>query len=541
MVISISQNQLSLRNRSRKVVAFTELTEAVASKRTAAKILGLPRTNLQRWRLSSCQQDLLGCFFTTPEGGQLLQRIVIAAHFVIQYRGKGIRSVGEFIELAGLSSWVASSHGALHSFSRRFEQELIAIGGVLRSQLAENMPRRKIVVSQDETFHRSRPCLVAMDVISNFILTEEYSEQRTKEDWDRVMDQSLKGLNVEIISATSDEGTAIVSHVKNTLGVAHSPDLFHIQQEIRKATFAPLRSQENSFEKLQEKAQKQLKKAEMHHGLDSNQAEERRQELRLREYGLAERRVRRKTVREEVKGMGSIYHPVDLTTGHLVKPEGVRAALKSCFVKIWDCVERAGLNDSCKQRIRKAQTMIEPMYQYLVFFFFQLRLFIGELSLESVEETFFENILFPLAYVEHAYKKLDKQGKGALRPILEELQNKARAGPVQGERLQWLESKAREAASHFQRSSSCVEGRNGVLSMMHHGFHGLAADRLQALTIIHNYYVKRADGTTAAGRFFGKEPASLFEEVLKKVELPGRPRAKWRIDRKGAKPRRLAA
>ena len=72
-----------------------------------------------------------------------------------------------------------------------------------------------------------------------------------------------------------------------------------------------------------------------------------------------------------------------------------------------------------------------------------------------------------------------------------------------------------------QTSSSCVEGRNGRLSLYHHGQGPLHKERLQALTVWHNYGCERWDGTTAAERFFGSKPRPLFEWLLERMpELP---------------------
>ncbi|MEW6736820.1 MAG: DUF6399 domain-containing protein, partial [Acidobacteriota bacterium] len=75
----------------------------------------------------------------------------------------------------------------------------------------------------------------------------------------------------------------------------------------------------------------------------------------------------------------------------------------------------------------------------------------------------------------------------------------------------------------FQRSSSCVEGRNGQFSLRHHSLHRIGIRKLQALTIVHNYFIKRRDGTTAAQRFFGSKPADLFQWLIDRVSLPARP------------------
>jgi len=53
---------------------------------------------------------------------------------------------------------------------------------------------------------------------------------------------------------------------------------------------------------------------------------------------------------------------------------------------------------------------------------------------------------------------------------------------------------AEHMARQFQRSSSAVEGRNGCLSQMYRNGRGLNKKRLNALTVIHNYGIKREDG-----------------------------------------------
>ncbi|MDF1584114.1 MAG: DUF6399 domain-containing protein [Methyloprofundus sp.] len=71
------------------------------------------------------------------------------------------------------------------------------------------------------------------------------------------------------------------------------------------------------------------------------------------------------------------------------------------------------------------------------------------------------------------------------------------------------------------RSSSAVEGRNGCLSQMHHKGRGITESRLRALTIIHNYGLKRSNGTTAAERLLATEFPALFSWLLEQMgELP---------------------
>ncbi|MCP4457984.1 MAG: hypothetical protein GY816_08170 [Cytophagales bacterium] len=75
--------------------------------------------------------------------------------------------------------------------------------------------------------------------------------------------------------------------------------------------------------------------------------------------------------------------------------------------------------------------------------------------------------------------------------------------------------------SNFQRTSSAVEGRNGWLSQMHHNGRGLSPKRLKALTVLHNYYLKRTDGTTAAERAFRQKFPDPLEWVVSRMgDLP---------------------
>ena len=83
---------------------------------------------------------------------------------------------------------------------------------------------------------------------------------------------------------------------------------------------------------------------------------------------------------------------------------------------------------------------------------------------------------------------------------------------------------AKTLAEVFQRSSSNVEGRNGYLSLRNHQLRGLEHPRKrECLTAVHNFCLTRADGTTAAERFFGQKPRSMFAAILASVDIPPAP------------------
>jgi hypothetical protein len=139
--------------------------------------------------------------------------------------------------------------------------------------------------------------------------------------------------------------------------------------------------------------------------------------------------------------------------------------------------------------------------------------------------------LIPAYYLKRVAKKArTAQERQQLRALSEEILARARSpdglwGALPADVQLDLERKAQQCADIFQRSSSCVEGRNGQLSLRHHGLHQLTTRKLRALTVLHNYLVRREDGSTAAERFYGVAPRNLFEWLLQHLPVPARPHA----------------
>jgi hypothetical protein len=517
--------------KARKWIAYQELTHADTgySQRVASRIIKIPRCTLQYWHHSSIAEDELDAFFSTDIGLSLLHKTVLAAVFVIQYRNCGSRGLQEFLQLSGLDRWAASSTGAVHNFTHRVEAEIAAFGEEQRKVLSDGMARRKIALSEDETFHVGRPCLVAIEVLSNYILVEQYTEQRREEDWNKTVKAALQGLNVEIISSTIDGGTALVAHVKQELKVETSPDLFHVQQDFSQATAGPLKAQERELEKDLEKAEKALNRAMKKNGPGSREAQEAEKIKDLKTYGLGLKKNRSEVVKDAIKGIGQDYHPIDPKSGQWQALGEVQLKLGSHVEKIEAASREASLSESCVKRINKAKNQIAPMLSYLAYFFLLSKRYVEDLDMTPGIYQFFMEVLIPLAYCELVFKKTPTKQRKALETNLERLRLKAGEGPLQGDELGHYRERATEVASWFQRSSSCVEGRNGVLGMKHHGFHRLSQKRLNALTVVHNFHVQRSDKTTAAERFFNKRHATLFETILHKTSPLGKPRKREKV------------
>ena len=140
-------------------------------------------------------------------------------------------------ECTKINKLAACSFGKLQQDVVVMENEIIAFEKIEKFRLSEGMEKKKITIAQDETEQKGKPILVAIEPVSDFILAEKCSDKRDAESWAKAIQEGVADLNIEIIQSTSDQGSAIKKYRETYLGGAsHSPDLFHIENEIHKAT-----------------------------------------------------------------------------------------------------------------------------------------------------------------------------------------------------------------------------------------------------------------------------------------------------------------
>jgi hypothetical protein len=92
------------------------------------------------------------------------------------------------------------------------------------------------------------------------------------------------------------------------------------------------------------------------------------------------------------------------------------------------------------------------------------------------------------------------------------------ADPLTKEYLQddWI-NWAQSMVLKYQRSSSAIEGRNARLTQHYFSARGIRRSHINSLTILHNFWIKRRDKTTAAERLCGFKPPDLFEYILENM------------------------
>jgi Family of unknown function (DUF6399) len=517
------------------------------SLRQAAKALEVPRSTLQAWRAyheSLDEHPAVVAFFHSAPGLAFLHRLVVAIHLVCTEVGAcGIRLVCLLLNLTALDRFVAASYGIQQQVNRQVEEAIVTYRREESARLAKDMPAKAITLAQDETFTGGL-CLVAMEPKSNYIVLEQAAHARDQATWQTLMEQALSGLNCQVIQSTSDEAPGLLAYVEHRLGAHHSPDVFHVQHELVKAVSGPLATKQRAAAKAASEAQERLEHVQAQRQGAGATPEKRppgrppklpiSQEQLAQDAQVASQEcerlsAQREQIAQSIRAIGQAYHFVDLERGVRRNGKLIATDIQAHIDTIRAVAHEASLSQTCLDRIAKAERVVPKMQATIEFVSGYVWQQIRQLDLAAPVSYALHAHLIPACYLERVAQRRTVSAGEPLRELAECLRTPlfepggAFAELSEVEQSQ-LTHQAKELAEVFQRSSSNVEGRNGYLSLRNHQLRGLDRPRKRAcLTAIHNFFLTREDGTTAAERFFGQKPQSMFAAILQAVDLPPAP------------------
>jgi uncharacterized protein DUF6399 len=526
---------------------YRELRAQGLSERQAAKALQVPRTTLQAWRMWHNSLDIcphVAEFFQSGPGLAFLHRLVIAFHVVcVEVGACGIRLVCLFLNLTGLNRFVAPSYGAQQQVNLQVEQAIVGYGQTEPPRLAKNMTHKDLTVTPDETFTGGL-CLITMDPESNFIIVEQLAQARDQTTWNDLMAPALAPLNCRVIQSTSDEAPGLLAYVEHYLEAHHSPDLFHVQHELVKAVSGPMATKERAAHKAVTETREQLDRLQSDSQSTDDESEKRGPgrppkdavSLEQAEQALdAARREherlaqQREQVKASIRGIGHDYHFVDLERGVRRNGQLIASDIHEHIAQIRSIAQHEGLSQSCLERIEKAERVAPKMQATIEFVSRYVKQQVAQLDLTPPVSFAMHAKLIPSSYLDRVAGTRTVSDGEALRKLAERLRTPlfepgGALSDLSPETQDHLHDEAKRLAAVFQRSSSNVEGRNGYLSLRSHQLRGLDLPRKrECFTAIHNFFLTRPDGTTAAERFFGQKPRSMFAAILASVELAPAP------------------
>ncbi len=493
-----------------EAVSKLETEQPVVSQRQLAEESGIPRSTLQHWleRRDTLEADpAVVAFFESPAGVAFLHRLVIAAHVVMTL-------VGLRRELSRAAVWHSSGvsvsgtdgvarlcRGVLRPAAQGLGRPRKGGGGVRASratalgagddaQADHGVSGRDLSSRDVPGRHRAGLQLHPVGKVCgepegrdlDAVDGRGFGEGFGRASAEPLSRAATQGLPVELVQSTSDEGrgTLCGHHVEVDLGLHHSPDVFHLQQDLVQGSRVVLANRKRQAEQAAAEAAQQvsrLKEAPSTNVKPDGPSDgdaalvqpwvtAQAQEQKARE-AVETITGQQQRVQEAVAGISTAYHPYDLETGAARSAEQLADALAQHWSEIETVAAEVNLPERCVKKIQKAKRVVVEMVATLAFFWLTVRAKVEALSLAPAVEQALYHHLIPAIYLHLVSEKTsDPQQRQTLQTKSDELlaplvrPDGPWAGLEQAE-MQVMEAVAlrKVCAQVFQRSSSCVRVR----------------------------------------------------------------------------------
>jgi hypothetical protein len=523
---------------------FSDPFDPPISQRQYAQEHAIPRSTLGDWLRRPdppgvAKEVLL--FFRSPAGLTFLRRLILALLLICHHQhGVGIRPLCEFLRLVELDHFVGSSYGSLQWLASQVQAQLIALGQEEGQRLADLMTARCIALVPDEHFHAGCPCLIAMEPVSGFILVETYAHNRDSSTWAGVITQATKDLPVTVVALTSDRAKALIA-TSEILGTQYTPEIFHGMRDLSRPLFAAMERRIAPMEKELETATWVLKYWQHHQQHASTKTPAPGQPTVAFDRLIQQATIRLGNAKEKLEsqqkeqqrahdallGLADDYHVFDAKTGQPVKALEMQTRLQERHKTLSSVASQNNLGKASEEALLKGKEWLTALVATVAWFWEMTQQRVEEMSLpQEAEKEMYEKLLPGLYWEQTARQGRTAEQRQDRRELGQRLVEEAWGvgSPLRAltvEQQQQVQRLAKEIVGLFCRSSSCVEGRNGRLSLHQHGHTRLGAKQLKAQTVVHNYIAQRADGSTAAERFFGVKQRDAFAWLLERLpELP---------------------
>ena len=526
--------ELNIRERCQKILqCLCEKTHQ--SVRAISAASGIPKSSVHRHlkSLERRQQYAESYLWETEEGGAWLRLLVFGVIYCFGIKGGiGAESLSAFFHLLHLEARIGCSASALGELERQVKAQIVAYGQAQSEACSGEQPIG-ICVGADETFYEL-PILVAIELASGFIFSEVECENRTYQTWWEQVRGWFKGEQWDCRGLVSDGAKALVKLALSGLGCPSLPDVFHLLSALSKSMGSAMARQGTHLQNQQQAVLAKLQTLSSPQGIA---------EVEAQRTTLSDQQQRLETdhqdYQQSLHALSQAIHPFHLDTGDsqlgLELPLRLQAPLST--LERLSQTYAPTLSQTALQRwhrqIPALSAILHAWWQWVL----------QALSTQTDDPDIQHWVLTALLPWVYWHQQTQKTRQPQLKQADQQATQQALARFLSNdftqtrsdaEQQQWIDW-AIWMCAKFQRTSSAVEGRNGYLSALHHANRGFTEQTLKVLTIIHNFDLKRDDGTTAAQRLFGKPFPDLFEfVVLNMGELP-RPRRTLKA-RKSKKP-----
>jgi hypothetical protein len=504
------------------------------SVRQVARKTGLSKSSVHRLTQAMQRRDSHpeSWWWETAEGRQWLTRLVLATLYTFGLkRGVGLDTISEFFVRLHLATQLGCSASALRGVMQTMEATLLETTVAWEQEGQTSGEVREIIGAVDETF-LERMILVCMDLPTGYLLLEAVAEDRTYPTWKALVEERLTALGAHVLYVVSDRAKALRQLAETGLECLSMPDFFHVIHDIVKSYSLTIGQRWRHAQQELTKAQEALARRQgRRHGeqdIAEAQALVVARQAEVTRWDEAHHRYR-----GHLEHLALTLHPFrlsDSTPQTSAQVESQLTATVAAIEAFAQCHQLPARHDT----MAKVRKQLPALAALIDFWWDGVHRDLEPFLLPPRWQQWVYECLLPMVYWAHQVPRTRcrrrkaklQEALAAVRTVFEQHAITQQLAPhVLAEWHAW----ANDRIQAFQRASSAVEGRNGVLSQLHHNQRGLPTRRAKVWTVLHNFDCRAADGTTPASRFFRQAFPDLFETVLSQVEDLPRPRRRHQI------------
>ena len=502
---------------------------ATQSVRQLAQQTGLSKSSVHRLQQAMERRNRHpeSWLWETEEGRQWLQRLVVATLYIFGLkRGVGLDTISAFFARLHLQTQAGCSPSALRQVMQTLEDALLETAEAWEQDGCAGGEVREIIGAVDETF-LERMMLVCLDLSTGYLLLETVAEDRTFATWQALLEERLKVLGTSVRYLVSDRAQALVQLAEQGLECLSMPDFFHVVHDIVKSySLAIGRHVRQAQQALTHAAEVCVRLQEQPH---------RAPEVREAQALVAARQAEvqhwsevQRTYRHHLETLSLTLHPFCITDSTPQTSAQVASQLHAAVEAIEEVAKRQQLpaRDRAMQKVRKQVPALAALVDY---WWEGVEHDLEHAAIAAPWRHWAKECLLPWVYWErHVAHTRCARRKAKIQQACEAaratLHTHRLTVRLPASALEEWHAWATQQVHAFQRASSAVEGRNGMLAQLHHNQRGLPKRRYKVWTVLHNFDGRAGDGTTPASRFFKRTFPDLFETVLSQVNDLPRPR-----------------
>jgi hypothetical protein len=164
----------------------------------------------------------------TEDGRQWLRRLVVATLYTFGLkRGVGMDTMSEFFARRHLEAQAGGSPSAFRRVMQGLETALLETAAAGEKDGCTRDEVREIIGAVDATF-LERMMLVCMDLPTGYLLLEEVAEDRTSTTWKALVDARLQALGARVRYLVSDRAKALIPLAEQGGECLSMPDFFPV-------------------------------------------------------------------------------------------------------------------------------------------------------------------------------------------------------------------------------------------------------------------------------------------------------------------------